>query len=98
MRKAAKRDIAEPAIVTTLQLLGCSVLRLDQPVDLLIGYRGVTHLVEVKTPRSKASGTARGRLTGGQAAFMADWRGEPVELLWTPADAVALVKRWETGA
>lgn len=55
-RRDAKRDIAEPAIVSALQKAGWEVHR-DLPVDLLcIKHRDgklILKLVEVKTPRGK---------------------------------------------
>ena len=48
MRRAAKRDISEPAIVAALKVAGAFVWRLNQPVDLLVFYRG-WHLLEVKS-------------------------------------------------
>lgn len=49
MRRAAKRDIAEPAIVKALESVGAKVYR-DLPVDLLVFFRGRFHCLEVKTP------------------------------------------------
>lgn len=39
MRRAAKRDLAEPAIVECLTRAGFWVYRLQLPCDLLVGYR-----------------------------------------------------------
>lgn len=47
MRRAAKRDTAERAIVAVLEQHFMTVYRLNQPVDLLVGFRGVNHLVEL---------------------------------------------------
>jgi hypothetical protein len=90
MRRAARRDQAEPGVVKAFLAAGCSVERADRPVDLLVGYRGVTHLVEVKTG-SKGYGKA---LNGNQQAFADTWRGEPIEVVRTADDALALVQRW----
>lgn len=85
-----RRDAAEPAVVAAFTALGCSVQSLDRPVDLLIGFKGVTHLVEVKT------GTAGygKRLKASQEAWAAAWRGSPVHVARTHEDAVALVEMW----
>jgi|GEM_PF-680390 len=85
MRRAAKRDIAEPAIVDALKRVGFSVLRMDQPVDLLTGFRGVTYLVEVK---SGSKGYAKA-LNKNQKTFAAQWNGSPVFILRSADDAIA---------
>jgi hypothetical protein len=82
-RRAAKRDEAEPAVVERLRQLGASVRHLSgrDVADLLIGWRGQTHLAEVKTGRAK--------LKPGQAEFARTWRGAPVATLRTPDEATA---------
>jgi Holliday junction resolvase len=79
-RYNAKRDYAEKEVVRTLQELGFSVWRLDQPVDLLIGFRGDIWLAEVKTGRAK--------FNDNQVKFMAEWRGRPVIKLTSSQDAI----------
>lgn len=76
-RYAAKRDISEPEIVTILEGVGMSVVRLDKPLDLLCGYRGKTYLVECKTRRARGG---KQSLTVGQAKFLETWRGQYVVL------------------
>ena len=85
MRRAAKRDIAEPEIVMALTQCGFTVFRLDQPVDLLTGFRGVTYLVEVK---SGSKGYAKA-LNKNQKTFAAQWNGSPVFILRSADDAIA---------
>lgn len=41
-RRAAKRDLTEPAIVAALEAAGAKVWRLSQPLDLLVGRGGRT--------------------------------------------------------
>lgn len=84
-RKAAKRDTAEPAIVDALQKMGASTYRLSKPVDLAVGYRGKTYLVEVKSGKA-------GKLTASQIDFMANWRGGQVRLIRTPEEAIDWIK------
>jgi len=89
IRPRLKRDASEAAIVEALRTAGASVIRMDTPVDLLIGYRGVTHMAEVKTP-----GTAYGRqLKPSQKQFAETWRGSPVIILRTVDDALQLLAR-----
>lgn len=94
MRRAAKRDTAEPAVVDAFRKAGCSVTHADQPCDLLVGLHGVTHLVEVKTG---TTGYGKG-LNGNQAEWARTWRGSPVEIVRTPDDALALVHQWRNDA
>lgn len=68
MRRAAKRDIAEKPIVEALRRIGADVCRLDEPCDLLVGYKRRNVLIEVKS--------SGGTLTKRQKDFFASWRGE----------------------
>ena len=64
-----KRDENEPDIVAEFLAHGFSVERLDKPLDLLLGYHGVTLLVEVKNgPKAP--------LTKPQERFFENWRGQ----------------------
>jgi hypothetical protein len=84
MRRAAKRDIAEPEIVRVLTQCGFSVYRLNQPVDLLVGFRGRNFLVEVKTG-NKGYGAS---LNDNQREFNDAWRGAKVVTLHSAQDAM----------
>lgn len=53
MRRAAKRDTAEPPIIQALEQVGAEVWPIDYPVDLLVRFRERWHLLEVKTGKSK---------------------------------------------
>lgn len=76
-----KRDSVEPQIVETLRRHGCTVERLDKPVDLLVGFAGKNDLVEVKGPAGKP--------TKAQLAFFEAWTGEVFVL-----DSVAAAEEW----
>jgi hypothetical protein len=80
----AKRDANEPEIVEALQAAGASVYRLDQPVDLLIGYRARWHLAEVKMPN--------GKLNDNQRAFFATCKGPTPTILRSVDDALTLLE------
>lgn len=67
-RHAKRRDANEPEIIQLFQTLGASVYRVDQPTDLIVGYKGRNALVEVKT--------AKGKLKPKQAIFFDDWKGQ----------------------
>lgn len=86
-RFAKQRDANEPEIVAALQAVGATVVRLDKPVDLLVGYRGANYLIEVKLPAGSRGGTAHSAPTDGQVVFFATWRGK-ASLVRTPEDAL----------
>lgn len=81
-----KRDASEAKIVDCLRSAGCSVERMDKPCDLLIGFRGETFLVEVKT--------GKGKLTDSQSDFKAKWRGSPVFIIRDVSGALETLKLW----
>lgn len=83
-RRQAKRDASEPEIIRALERCGFSVFRLNQPVDLLVGYRGKTWLVECKSG-NKGYGKS---LNENQAEFNAGWRGSKVIVLHSAQDAI----------
>lgn len=86
-RRAARRDANEPAIVEALQRAGATVVRLALPVDLLVGYRGLWRLYEVK---DGAKPKSRRKLTDGQQDFVSlcAARGLPVHVVETPEQAL----------
>ena len=76
MRPARRnqRDLTERPIVEALRSVpGVTVFRLDQPVDLLVGYRNANYLLEVKTP-TREGGPPR-RLTRAESEFFEGWTG-----------------------
>ena len=84
-RRAAKRDMSEPEIVTALQQAGATVVRMDTPCDLLVGFKGQNLLAECKTERKRGGSD---RKTEAQARFMETWRGSPVAILYNAQDAI----------
>lgn len=76
MRRAAKIDANQPAIVTALRQAGAFVQSLaaigDGCPDLLVGYAGLTALVEVKDGSKLPS--AR-QLTPDQQQWHQNWTG-----------------------
>jgi hypothetical protein len=83
-RRAAKRDQSEPEIVEALRAFGFSVFRLDEPVDLMVGFRGRMWLVECKTG-SRGYGAS---LNDNQAAFADEWRGPEIVVLRDQSSAI----------
>ncbi len=79
MRRRAKIDGNHRAIVEHLEAIGCSVQSLaavgDGVPDLLVGWRGVNLLLEVKDPAQPPS---KRRLTPDQVKWHLIWRGAVV--------------------
>lgn len=83
-RRSAKRDYSEPEIIAALTQVGFSVYQMQQPVDLLVGFRGKNYLVECKT-----EGTAYGKaLNDSQQLFDDTWRGSKIVTLRSAQDAI----------
>jgi hypothetical protein len=85
---AARRiDENQGIIVETLRKAGATVILLHAVgkgvPDLLIGYRGVTALIEVKNP------VLKGKLNTLQRAWVDEWRGSLVHVVHTPDEAIA---------
>jgi hypothetical protein len=79
----ARTDSNQKEIVTALRSVGATVQSLA-PVgqgvpDLLVAFRGVNYLIEVKTPT--------GKLNPIQTAFHANW-GAPIGVCVTQDDAL----------
>ena len=85
----AKSDANAHQIVEKLRGIGASVAYIGSPFqvpgipDLLVGWRGVTHLMEIKNPATK------GKLKPGQEKFRQEWTGGPLHAVWTVEDAFA---------
>jgi hypothetical protein len=84
MRRAAKVDGNQQAIVDRLRSCGIAVEIIGKPVDLLICHMGATSLMEVKNPDGKD------RLTKDQIEFIGRWPGT-VYLVHTPDEALRAV-------
>lgn len=70
-RYAAKRDTSEPDIIAALEQVGAQVWPLDYPVDLLVRFREVWHLLECKTGRGKKLVVAKDKRQLAQHHFLA---------------------------
>jgi hypothetical protein len=84
MRHAARVDANQQAIVAALRSAGCYVWIIGLPVDLLIGYKGHTFLMEIKT-------TSKKRLTGLQATFFEKWTGGTLCRVDSPEAALRMI-------
>lgn len=82
---AASTDVNQKEIIDALKAIGCSVLAIRMPVDLLVGYRKRNFLLEVKRPGQKPR-------TETQRNFLADWSGQ-VRIVETAEEAIRLVTK-----
>ena len=97
MRRAARTDGNHQAVISEFRRLGCSVLDMSRlgegAPDLLIGYGGISLLVEVKDGSKPPSKRA---LTTDQVQWWLDWNQNPrvVRNLEQVAETVELLHRW----
>jgi hypothetical protein len=84
MRHAKRTDANQEAIVKALRDAGAYVWIISLPVDLLVGYKGHTFLVEIKTD-------ARKRLTVLQADFFENWSGSTLARVDSPEAALRMI-------
>jgi hypothetical protein len=84
MRRAARVDANQERIVSVLRAAGAVVWIIGLPVDLLVGYKNHTFLVEVKTDSKK-------RLTKLQADFFENWSGSTLARIDSPEAALRMI-------
>ena len=87
-RYAVRRDANESDIVAALERIGCTVARADI-VDLIVGYRGRTLLLECKDGSKPPS--AR-KLTPNQLKLLSGWRGQ-YDVVKSVEEAIAVVQK-----
>ena len=84
MRRAARIDANQEAVVIALRAAGAYVWIIGLPVDLLVGYKSHTFLVEIKDGPKK-------RLTALQEAFFAKWDGGTLIRVDGPEAALRMI-------
>lgn len=84
MRYAARVDANQEQIVSALRGAGAYVWIIGLPVDLLVGYKGHTFLVEIKDGSKK-------RLTKLQADFFENWSGSTLARIDSPEAALRMI-------
>jgi hypothetical protein len=84
MRRAARVDANQEAIVSALRGAGAYVWIIGLPVDLLVGYKNHTFLVELKSGPRK-------RLTKLQADFFDNWSGSTLARIDSPEAALRMI-------
>ena len=80
---AKKVDGNQQEIVDALRKIGCEVMVIGTPVDLLCGYRARNFLLEVKRPGEKPR-------TKAQRDFLASWKGQ-VRIVESAEEAIEVV-------
>lgn len=91
MRRAAKTDSTQAAIVEALRRVGAFVWVIGLPVDLLCGFRGETYLVECKSDLERVKKPRKGPLTALQREFMQNWSGGKVCVVSSPLEALEAI-------
>lgn len=89
-RYAARVDANQGQVVDALRQAGATVWVIGLPVDLLVGYRGVTLLMEVKTKAGKLAPKAKPH-TRLQKDFLLSWTGGPVATVTSAEDALICI-------
>ena len=84
MRRAARVDANQQAVVKALRDAGAYVWIIGLPVDLLVGYNNHTFLVEVKDGPRK-------RLTALQQDFFDNWSGSTLARIDGPEAALRMI-------
>lgn len=96
MSYASNRDANEREIIDALKAAGAAVQQLDGSglPDLLVSYRDVLTLLEVKNPKAKGGGkynTGDGCLTRTQTKWWAEWKGKRPIVVFTVEEALAAI-------
>ena len=84
MRYAARVDANQEAIVSALRAAGAYVWVISLPVDILVGYKNQTYLVEIKSSSKK-------RFTKLQEEFFANWPGSSLVRIDSPEAALKMI-------
>lgn len=88
-----RRDANHADVIKAVKGIGASVLDLADLgggcPDVLVGFRGVNLLLEIKDGRKSPS--AR-KLTPAEQKFFRDWRGT-VYIVFSPEDAINIVNQ-----
>jgi hypothetical protein len=84
MRYAAKVDKNQQVIVETLRAAGAYVWIIGLPVDLVVGFKSHTFLVEIKQ-------NAKSRMTPIQRDFFENWCGGTLARIDSPDGALKMI-------
>jgi ATP-dependent exoDNAse (exonuclease V) beta subunit len=81
MRRAAKVDSTSKALTALARQLGAQVLLINGVIDAVVYYRGITHVVDFKSPK--------GHLTPAQQRLVID--GFPLKFVSNEAQLKELL-------
>ena len=84
IRRAARVDANQSQIISALRAAGAYVWIIGLPVDLLVGYKGHTFLVEIKDGPKK-------HLTRLQQDFFGNWMGGTLARIDGPEAALRMI-------
>ena len=84
MRRAARIDANQTQVIEALRAAGAFVWIIGLPIDLLVGYKDRTLLMEVKTGPKKP-------LTALQADFFEKWTGGTLCRVDSPEAALRMI-------
>lgn len=91
-RTGGRVDNNQKDIVSALRKVGASVLVCPAVAtgfpDLIVGFQGVVHLMEVKNPKTKYG---RKGLSATQLHWAAEWKGGPVHLVRSEMEALGVL-------
>lgn len=82
MRRAARTDNNQHELVEALKKIGAKCFYIKEPVDLVVGFRGRSVLLEVKRPGKT--------MTKAQEEFVSTWPGE-CHVVYTIDEAINAV-------
>lgn len=95
MRRAARIDASQDEIVAAFRSMGASVEFIKLPLDLIVGYRGHTIVVECKVWEKTKSGRKMSAYKPSQLKFFETWKGGPVATVCDAEGAIRLLKSLE---
>lgn len=84
--RKAKVDANQKEIVKALeQVPGVTVAVIGKPLDLLVGYQGINHIIEIKNP------DGRDKVGDDQQDFIDTWQGRRPEVARTLDDCLDII-------
>ena len=92
MRRIAKVDGNHKEIVDGLRRYGASVLSvavLKNCFDILVGYKGVNYIIEIKDGNKSKSQT---KLTDGEKDFKNTWKGGEYFIAYSLNQAIEIIE------
>jgi len=87
MRRAARTDNNQHELVEALKKIGAKCYFIGKPVDLVVGFRGRSVLLEVKRADKRGQPSA---VTKAQKDFMETWPGE-AHIVYSIDEAISAV-------